>query len=94
MLFLSSAAVWRYEVSGKQVMTQWFSHRRRDRERPIIGNRRPPAGLGDIQPDRWLAESTTELLNVVHVLGLLVGLEPAQATLLDAICEEPSLDLG
>jgi Type ISP C-terminal specificity domain len=34
-------AVWRYEVSGKQVLTQWFSYRKRNRERPIIGDRRP-----------------------------------------------------
>lgn len=87
------SAVWRYEVSGKRVLTQWFSYRKKNRERPIIGDRRPPSKLGDIQPDHWLAEYTTELLNVLHVLGLLVDLEAAQATLLEAICEGPSLDL-
>ena len=88
------ATVWHCEVSGKRVLRQWFSSRKKNRERPIIGDRRPPSKLGDIQPDHWLAEYTTELLNVVHVLGLLVDLEPAQATLLDAICEETTLDLG
>ena len=87
------AAVWRYEVSGKRVLTQWFSYRKKHRERPIIGDRRPPSKLGDIQPDRWPAGYTTELLNVLHALGLLVDMEPAQATLLEAICEGPSLDL-
>jgi hypothetical protein len=29
------AAVWDYEVSGKRVLTQWFSDRKRNRERPI-----------------------------------------------------------
>jgi hypothetical protein len=87
-------AVWRYEVSGKRVLTQWFSYRKKNRERPIIGDRRPPSKLGEIQPDRWLAEYTTELLNVLHVLGGLVDLEPAQAALLEAICDGPSLDLG
>ena len=86
-------AVWRYEVSGKRVLTQWFSYRRKNRERPMIGDRRPPSKLGEIQPDHWLAEYTTELLNVVHVLGMLVDLEPAQATLLETICEGRSLDL-
>lgn len=86
-------AVWRYEVSGKRVLTQWFSYRKKNRERPIIGDRRPPSKLGEIQPDHWLAEYTTELLNVVHVLALLVELEPAQARLLEAICEGPTLDL-
>src|SRR5207248_2489434 len=33
-------AVWAYEVSGKHVLTQWFSYRRRNRERPQIGDRR------------------------------------------------------
>jgi hypothetical protein len=86
------AAVWQYEVSGKRVLTQWFSYRKRNRERPIIGDRRPPSKLGDIQPDHWLAEYTTELLNVLHVLALLVELEPAQAKLLEKICEGPLLE--
>jgi hypothetical protein len=43
--------------------------RKANRERPIIGDRRPPSSLGDIQPDHWLAEYTSELVNVLHVLG-------------------------
>ena len=39
-----------------------------------------------MQPDHWLAEYTTELLNVLHVLRLLVDLEPEQAELLENIC--------
>jgi hypothetical protein len=80
-----SAAVWNYEVSGKQVLTQWFSYRRRNRERPIIGDRRPPSPLGNIQPDHWLSEYTTELINLLNVLTLLVDLEPKQAGLLDRV---------
>lgn len=83
------AAVWQYEVSGKQVLRQWFSYRKRNRERPQIGDRRPPSPLGDIQPDHWLPEYTSELLNVLNILGLLVDLEPAQAKLLGRICDEP-----
>jgi predicted helicase len=86
------AAVWQYEVSGKRVLTQWFSYRKKNRERPIIGDRRPPSKLGDIQPDHWLAEYTTELLNVLHVLALLTETEPAQAQLLEEICEGPTLE--
>jgi len=85
-------AVWQYEVSGKRVLTQWFSYRKKNRERPIIGDRRPPSKLGDIQPDLWLAEYTTELLNVLHVLSQLVELEPAQARLLEEICGGQTLD--
>ncbi len=86
-------AVWRYEVSGKRVLTQWFSYRKKNRERPIIGDRRPPSKLGDIQPDHWLAEYTTELLNVLHVLALLVELEPAQGKILERICAGPLLEI-
>ena len=81
--------MWRYEVSGKQVLVQWFSYRRLDRSRPIIGDRRPPSALEKIQPDGWLAEYTTELMNVLHVLGRLVALEPRQADLLNRICDGP-----
>jgi hypothetical protein len=81
--------VWAYEVSGKQVLRQWFSYRRKNREKPQIGDRRPPSPLGEIQPDHWLPEYTSELLNVINVLGLLVKLEPKQAALLDEICEGP-----
>lgn len=78
--------VWNYEVSGRQVLRQWFSYRKADRERPIIGDRRPPSKLGDTQPEHWLAEYTTELINVLNVLGRLVDLEHAQAKLLEKIC--------
>jgi hypothetical protein len=78
--------MWNYEVSGKQVLRQWFSYRKADRARPIIGDRQPPSRLGDIQPNHWLAEYTTELINVLNVLGWLVDLEPAQAELLEKIC--------
>ena len=79
--------VWEYQVSGKQVLVRWFSYRRRDRSRPIIGDRRPPSELESIQPDNWLAEYTTELMNVLHVLGRLITLEPQQAALLRRICD-------
>lgn len=85
------AAVWAYEVSGKQVLKQWFSYRKRNRDRPLIGDHRAPSPLGDIQPDAWPAEYTTELLNVLHVLGRLVALEPAQADLLDRVCAGPTI---
>ena len=47
--------------------------------------------LGNIQPDHWLAEYTTELINVLNVLGLLVEIEPKQAELLERICSGPTL---
>lgn len=82
-------AVWAYEVSGKQVLRQWFSYRKKNRERPQIGDKRPPSPLGNIQPDHWLPEYTSELLNVLNVLGLLIELGPKQANLLENICDGP-----
>jgi hypothetical protein len=81
--------MWAYEVSGKQVLWHWFSYRRRDRTRPIIGDRRPPSPLESIQPDHWLPEYTADLIDLLHVLGRLIALEPAQADLLDRICAGP-----
>ena len=83
--------MWAYEVSGKQVLWHWFSYRRRDRSRPIIGDRRPPSPLDKIQPDHWLPEYTSDLLDLLHVLGRLIALEPKQADLLDRICDKPLL---
>lgn len=83
--------MWSYEVSGKQVLRQWFSYRKANRERPIIGDRRPPSKLGEIQPSHWLAEYTTELINVLNVLGQLIELEAAQADLLERICNGPTI---
>jgi Type ISP C-terminal specificity domain len=76
-----------YEVSGKNVLTQWFSYRRRDRTKPVIGDRRPPSPLEKIQPDGWLHEYTTDLLDLLHVLGRVIELEPRQADLLSRICD-------
>jgi hypothetical protein len=81
--------MWAYEVSGKQVLWHWFSYRRRDRTRPIIGDRRPPSPLDSIQPEHWLPEYTSDLIDLLHVLGRLIALEPAQADLLNRICAGP-----
>ena len=85
-----SPEVWSYEVSGKQVLLQWFSYRKRNREKPPMGDKRPPSELCKIQPDSWLAEYTTELLNILHVLGRLVELEDVQRALLEKICSSPT----
>lgn len=70
-----SPEIWNYEVSGKQVVWHWFSYRRRDRSRPQIGDKRPPSPLDKVQPNHWLAEYTTDLIDLLNVLGRLVELE-------------------
>lgn len=86
--------MWAYQVSGKQVLRQWFSYRKKNRDRPQIGDRRPPSPLGDIGPDHWLPEYTEELLNVLNVLGLLIDLEPKQADLLKRVVGGPLIPAG
>jgi len=80
-------AVWAYEVDKKQVILQWFSYRKRDRSKPPMGDKRPPSPLQEIQPEHWPAEYTTDLLDLLNVLTLLVELEPEQANLLDRVCD-------
>ena len=72
-------------------MQHWFSYRKKDRSRPIIGDKRPPSPLGDVQLG-WLPEYTSELLNVLHVLGRLIPLEAKQADLLQRICDGRLID--
>ena len=78
-------------MSGKNVLRQWFSYRRRDRKKPVIGDRRPPSELDKIQPEHWPAEYTSDLIDLLNVLGRLVRLEPAQSDLLSRICDGPLL---
>ncbi len=82
-----TSQMWAYEVSGKHVIHEWFSDRQRDRSKPIIADKRPPSPLDSIQPDGWLAEYTTDLLDLLNVLGRLTLLEPAQTSLLERICD-------
>jgi len=69
--------------------SKWFSYRRRDRTKPLIGDKRPPSPLDAIQPEGWLPEYTTDLLDLLNVLGRLIALEPKQADLLDRVCVGP-----
>lgn len=87
-----SQAVWDYEVSGKRVLSQWWSYRRENRSKPPMGDKRPPSPLSLIQPTDWPSEYTTELLNVLRVLTRLVALEPAQDALLARIVNGPTID--
>lgn len=86
--------MWAYEVSGKPVIRQWFSYRKKDRTKPPMGDKRPPSKLSEIQPPGWLAEYTTELLNVLNVLGRLIALEPKQADLLKRICKGKCINVN
>ena len=84
--------VWAYEVSGMNLLRQRFGYRGRDRSRPIIGDRRLPSPLSEIQPGHWPHEYTSDLIDLLNVLGRLVPLEPKQAELLEAILAGKLID--
>lgn len=71
--------VWNYEVAGMRVLKHWFGYRKKNPS----GNRKSP--LDDIVPTTWTPSATTELLDLIHVLGRLVALEPLQDDLLHRI---------
>jgi hypothetical protein len=72
--------VWAYEVSGWKVLKRWFEYRKRS------PRGRRSSKLDHVIPTRWRPAYTTELLNLLQVLGRLVDLQPDQADLLNRIC--------
>lgn len=81
-----TADVWSYTVGNKRILTQWFSYRRKNRERPTIGDRRN-SPLSNIQPAHWLPEYTADLIDLLHVLTLLTDIHSDQDDLLDKIVD-------
>ncbi|OIV36522.1 hypothetical protein BIV57_15820 [Mangrovactinospora gilvigrisea] len=78
-------AVRNYTVSKMNVLDRWFGYRRKD----PAGRRRLP--LDRISSPFWPTEWTTELLQLLNVLGLLVQEEAGQAALLAEVCLGPLL---
>ncbi|PRY08426.1 N-6 DNA methylase [Kineococcus rhizosphaerae] len=80
--------VWDYSVGGKRILTQWFSYRKADRERPQMGSRRN-SPLSLLQPDHWLPEYTQDLIDLLNVLTLLEQVHPQQQAVLTDILAGP-----
>ncbi|WP_164716104.1 type ISP restriction/modification enzyme [Streptomyces sp. WAC 06738] len=81
-------AVRDYQVSGMNVLDKWFGYRRK---KPA-GKRR--LELDHVVAERWSPIWTTELLELLNVLGLLVQQEPAQGELLSDICTGPLITVA
>ncbi|MFY9809342.1 MAG: type ISP restriction/modification enzyme [Pseudonocardiaceae bacterium] len=77
------AAVWYYDVGGKPVLRQWFAYRKRE------PGGRVTSPLDLMVADRWSHEDTVELRELLSVLRPLTDLAPAQAALLDQVCDGP-----
>ncbi|MFE5542935.1 type ISP restriction/modification enzyme [Streptomyces sp. NPDC056534] len=78
----------RYSTAGMNVLDKWFGYRRKK-----------PAGkrlrsLDHEYSPTWLPDWTSELLDLINVLGLLVDLEPEQSQLLVDICQGPHITVN
>lgn len=80
--------VWDYQVSGMRVVRKWFSYRKRDPE----GRRSTP--LDNVNAFWWEPAFTTELLELLNVLALLVELGPTQRDLLERILASPLVTMA
>jgi hypothetical protein len=81
-----------YETAGVNVLDKWFGYRRATRTKASIGER-SVSPLDDVHTDHWLPSYTTELVEILNVLTLLVELEPEQAALLDSIVDGPLISV-
>ncbi|WP_328829211.1 N-6 DNA methylase [Streptomyces sp. NBC_00252] len=81
-------AVWEYNVSGMQVLKKWFGYRKR-----VPGGRKS-SPLDEVFTTAWTSQYTSELLQLLNVLGLVVELEAAQAELLDRVIAGSQVTVG
>src|SRR5204863_50778 len=80
-----SEAIWKFEISGLEVVQSWLAYRMQDR------SGKKSSDLDDVKPNSWPAEFTTELLELLHTLEETLNLYEKQATLLDSIISGPLL---
>jgi hypothetical protein len=83
-----SPEVWNYQVSGMWVVKHWFGYRKK---KPA-GVRKSP--LDHIVAGTWTPAMTTELLELLNVLGRCVALEPRQAEVLERIVDSPLITIS
>ena len=74
-----SQEVFDFEVSGLKVVQSWLDYRMKS------GAGKKSSPLDDIRPERWTADFTTELLQLLHLLEHTLALYPEQARLLDEV---------
>jgi hypothetical protein len=81
-------AVFRYEVSGMKVIKHWFDYRKKN---PTA---KRTSELDTITAQSWAPAWTSELLNLIVVLGRLVELEPTQRDLLEQTVNNAQVTLA
>jgi len=81
------AAVWGYRVGGMRVVEKWIRYRLKNpRGRPAS------SPLNMINATTWSRPFNDDLLSLLHVLGQVVRLEPAQDAVLTDACSGPVID--
>jgi hypothetical protein len=78
-------AIWDYKIGTTRVVKKWCETRKKEPS----GKRTSP--LDDINSKTWEPETTRELLDLLHVIGRCIELEPAQANLLERVVSGPCL---
>ncbi len=73
--------VYEFEVSGLKVVQSWLGYRMRS------GKGRKSSPLDDIRPERWTAQFTTELLELLWILEATLATYPSQSKLLADVLE-------
>jgi hypothetical protein len=80
-----TASMWEYETSGYKLIRRWFAKRKEHPE----GRR--SSRLEDIVASTWDPDWTSELIDLLHAIALLIQLEPAQSALLEEIASGASI---
>ena len=80
------AEIWKYSVSGLQVVKSWLDYRKSMRK----GRKSSP--LDRMRPERW--QFAEELLKLIWVLELTISLQPEGEGLLDKIVNSSLLSAG
>lgn len=78
-----STEVYNYNTANMNVIQSWFGYRKHE----PAGKKTSP--LDEIHPTAWSATYSTDLINLLDVLTLLVAERPAQKKLLDNILNQP-----
>ena len=78
-----SREVWEFSVSGFSVVRSWLGYRMRD------GSGRRSSPLDEIRPERWTAQFTRELLELLWALEATVERQPTLAQLLAEVVAGP-----
>ena len=78
-----SSAVFNYEVSGLKVVQSWLGYRMK------AGKGKKSSPLDDIRPERWTAQFTQELLELLWVLEHTLAGYPQQARILEEVLSGP-----